>query len=135
MKQFNSIFYKKNKLMLVSFFIYSILAILIILVLIIGTYNQYYLQCIGLAVFVLFMVVRAAYLIFEKVIVDPESKSIIMKLLKKKIDIRMVKSIKKVRKGQVRVITADNKQIPLSVDEETEFITLVQSLNSNIYIQ
>lgn len=121
--------------MLVSFFIYSILAILIILVLIIGTYNQYYLQCIGLAVFVLFMVVRAAYLIFEKVIVDPESKSIIMKLLKKKIDIRMVKSIKKVRKGQVRVITADNKQIPLSVDEETEFITLVQSLNSNIYIQ
>lgn len=135
MKQFNSIYYKKNKLMLVSFCICSILAILIILVLIIGTYNQYYLQCIALAVFVLFMTVRAAYLIFEKVIVDPESKSIIMKLLKKKIDIRMVKSIKKVGKGQVRVITADNKQIPLLVDEETEFITLVQSLNSNIYIQ
>lgn len=135
MKQFNSIYYKKNKLMLVSFCICSILAILIILVLIIGTYNQYYLQCIALAVFVLFMAVRAAYLIFEKVIVDPESKSIIMKLLKKKIDIRMVKSIKKVCKGQVRVITADNKQILLLVDEETEFITLVQSLNSNIYIQ
>lgn len=134
MKQFNSIFYKKNKLMLVTFCIYSILAILIILVLIIGTYNQYYLQCIALAVFVLFMAVRAAYFIFEKVIVDPESKSIIMKLLKTRIDIHQVTSIKKIRAGQIRIITA-RKQIPLSVDEEDEFITLVQSLNSNIYIQ
>lgn len=135
MKEFNSIYYRKNKLMLVTFCIYSISSILLILVLIIGSYNKYYLQCVGLTIFILFMALRAAYFIFEKVIVDSENEVVIMKILKKTINISQIKSIKKVREGQIRIITPDNKQIPLSVDEESVFITMVQSINSNIDIQ
>lgn len=81
------------------------------------------------------MALRAAYFIFEKVIVDSENEVVIMKILKKTINISQIKSIKKVREGQIRIITPDNKQIPLSVDEESVFITMVQSINSNIDIQ
>lgn len=135
MKQFNSIFYNRNRLILVTLCIYSILAIVFILVLIVGTYNQYYLQCIGVTVFVLFMALRAAYLIFEKVIVDPDSGIIMMKILNKRIDIHKVKSIIKVRVGQIRIITTDNKLIPVSVDDEADFISLIQSVNSSITVE
>lgn len=121
--------------MLVTLCIYSILAIVFILVLIVGTYNQYYLQCIAITVFVLLMAARATYFIFEKVIVDPDSGIIRMKILKKSIDIPQVKSIRKVRAGQVRIITTDNKLIPVSVDDEADFISLIQSVNGRITVE
>lgn len=135
MIEFNSIFYTRNKLMHITFAVYVAIAILFVIVLIVGTINQYYYQGIACVVFTSLMALRAAYFIFEKINIDSNMKVVSYKLLRKKYDIFSVSSIKKIRIGQLRLVLNNSKQLPLSVDDENLFISCLQKLNPNITVE
>lgn len=61
MIEFNSIFYKRNRIMLITFAVYVVISILFAVVLIVGTTNQYYYQCVVLVVFTSLMALREQY--------------------------------------------------------------------------
>lgn len=121
--------------MLITFAVYVVITTLFAVVLIMGTINQYYYQCVVLVVFTSLMALRAAYFIFEKINIDSNMKVISYKLLRKQYDIFSVSSIKKIRSGQLRLILNNSKQLPLSVDDENLFISCLQKLNPNITVE
>lgn len=135
MIEFNSIFYKRNRIMLITFAVYVAISILFAVVLIVGTTNQYYYQCVVLVVFTSLMALRAAYFIFEKITIDSNMKVVSYKLLRKQFDIFSVSSIKRIRSGQLRLVLNNSKQLPLSVDDENLFISCLQKLNPNITVE
>lgn len=53
----------------------------------------------------------------------------------KKFEITNIKSIKKVRMGQIRIITSDNDAFAISVDNEDDFMATLQRINNEIIIE
>lgn len=135
MSEFNSIFRKKNKLIMATMVIYCLISAVFISALIVGTFNVYSMQLIVFVGLTSLMALRSAYFVFEKVSVDAKEGMVALKILRKRFNIADIKAIKKIRKGQIRLITQNGKQFPISIDNEDEFERLLISINPTITIE
>lgn len=135
MSEFNSIFRKKNKLIMATMVIYCLISVVFISVLIVGTFNVYSMQLIVFAGLTSLMALRSAYFVFEKVRVDAKKGTVALKILRKRFNIADIKAIKKIRKGQIRLTTQNGKQFPISIDNEDGFEKLLISINPTITIE
>jgi hypothetical protein len=83
--------------------------------------------------YTLLMLLRALYIIFEKIEVDTEGCEIKFRILRKKVPFATIRSIKRVRTGQLRIETS-NGLVPFSVDEEEDFIRTIKKAVPSIKI-
>lgn len=132
MKEFHSVFYKKNKLIRFTLAVYGSMTVLMLILLL---YVGYDVRAFLLMAFTSVMALRACYLIFEKLVVDADKGVVTLKILRKKFDVSQLQSIKKVRQGQVRLIDKKGTFFPVSVEDEDGFISLCQSINDQIQIE
>jgi hypothetical protein len=86
-----------------------------------------------MAPYTLLMLLRALYIIFEKIEVDTEGCEIKFRILRKKVPFATIRSIKRVRTGQLRIETS-NGLVPFSVDEEEDFIRTIKKAVPSIKI-
>lgn len=132
MKEFHSVFYKKNKLIRYTLTIYCGMTVLMLILLL---YVGYDVRAFLLMTFTFVMALRASYLIFEKLVVDADKGVVTLKIRRKRFDVSQLQSIKKVRQGQVRLIDRKGIPFPVSVEDEDGFISLLQSINDQIQIE
>lgn len=130
MKRYHSFFYKKNKLIITTAIIYAVM--FIVLTVFIAVQFQTIIAdsflriaFMLIAPYTLFLLLRALYFIFEKVEVDTQKGEIKFSILRKRIPFATIRSIKKVRTGQLRIET-DNGIVPFSVDEEEDFLNSIK---------
>lgn len=138
MKRYNSFFYKRNKLIVATAIIYAIMFIALVTFIvaqfqtIIG--NSFLtIAFMLMAPYTLLMLLRALYIIFEKIEVDTEGCEIKFRILRKKVPFATIRSIKMVRTGQLRIETSSGL-VPFSVDEEEDFIRTIKKAVPSIKI-
>ena len=138
MRRYNSFFYKRNKLIVATAIIYSIMFIALVTFIvaqfqtIIG--NSFLtIAFMLMAPYTLLMLLRALYIIFEKIEVDTEGCEIKFRILRKRVPFATIRSIKRVRAGQLRIETS-NGLVPFSVDEEEDFIRTIKKAVPSIKI-
>ena len=138
MRRYNSFFYKRNKLIVATAIIYSIMFIALVTFIvaqfqtIIG--NSFLtIAFMLMAPYTLLMLLRALYIIFEKIEVDTEGCEIKFRILRKRVPFATIRSIKRVRAGQLRIETSSGL-VPFSVDEEEDFICSMKKAVPSIKI-
>lgn len=138
MKRFNSYFYKKCKVIITTASLYVIMFIALIAF----TATMFETICADsyltiafliITPYTLFMLLRALYFIFEKIEVNTEKSEIRFCILRKRYPLNKINTIQRVRPGQLRIVTASNV-VPFSVDEEEEFIELIEKVAPEITV-
>ncbi|MBE6302649.1 MAG: hypothetical protein E7089_01775 [Bacteroidales bacterium] len=138
MKRFNSYFYKKCKVIITTASLYAIMFIALIAF----TATMFETICADsyltiafliITPYTLFMLLRALYFIFEKIEVNTEKSEIRFCILRKRYPLNKINTIQRVRPGQLRIVTASNV-VPFSVDEEEEFIELIEKVAPEITV-
>ena len=138
MKRYNSYFYKKNKLIAATAIVYAIMFI-VLTTFVVAEFQTIiansFLKIAFLLIvpYTLFMLLRALYLMLEKVEIDTQKDEIKLSIQKKRIPFATIRSIKKVRTGQLRIET-DNGIVPFSVDEEEDFLNSIKEAAPSIKI-
>ena len=112
MTKFKSLFYRKNKMVLVTSAIYSVMFVVFVLFIVkyfsaIASDSFLMIASVMMPPYILFMLLRSLYFIFETVEVDEAKREI-------RLCIRMV------RPGQLRIEATDGV-IPFSVEDEEAF--------------
>ena len=125
MKRYNSYFYKRNKLIVATAIIYAIMFIALVTFIVaqfqtIITNSFLTIAFMLMAPYTLLMLLRALYIIFEKIEVNTEECEIKFRILRKRVPFATKRSIKRVRAGQLRIETSSGL-VPFSVDEEEDF--------------
>ena len=73
------------------------------------------------------MLVRSLLLIYETIVVDEDKQELKYRLLRKTIPFKEINQIKKVRDGQLRILTSKGVY-PVSVEDEEAFLLLLNTL-------
>lgn len=138
MRRYNSFFYKRNKLIVATAIIYSIMFIALVTFIVaqfqtIIANSFLTIAFMLMAPYTLLMLLRALYIIFEKIEVDTEECEIKFRILRKKVPFATIRSIKRVRAGQLRIETSSGL-VPFSVDEEEDFIRTIKKAVPSIKI-
>ncbi len=138
MKRYNSYFYKRNKLIVATAIIYAIMFIALVTFIVaqfqtIIANSFLTIAFMLMAPYTLLMLLRALYIIFEKIEVDTEGCEIKFRILRKRVPFATIRSIKRVRTGQLRIETS-NGLVPFSVDEEEDFICSMKKAVPSIKI-
>ena len=138
MKRYNSYFYKRNKLIVATAIIYAIMFIALVTFIVaqfqtIITNSFLTIAFILMAPYTLLMLLRALYIIFEKIEVNTEECEIKFRILRKRVPFATIRSIKRVRAGQLRIETSSGL-VPFSVDEEEDFICSMKKAVPSIKI-
>jgi hypothetical protein len=132
MHEFRTYFYAKSPLMKVTAVLYALVFVVMVvffsinmeLIVTQGTLALAY----GLFVFCsLAMLVRSLLLIYETIVVDEDKQELKYRLLRKTIPLKEINQIKKVRDGQLRILTSKGVY-PVSVEDEEAFIILLNTL-------
>lgn len=135
MHTFRTHFYAKSPLMKITAVLYSVVFLVMLVFFFInmdvivarGT------LALGYGLFLLWtlaMLVRSLVFIFETVVVDEDRQELKYRLLRKAIPFKDISQIEKVRDGQLRIHTSKGIY-PVSVDDEENFITLLNAQISN----
>ena len=138
MKRYNSFFHKKNKLIAATAIVYAIMFI-VLTTFVVAEFQTIiansFLKIAFLLIvpYTLFMLLRALYLMLEKVEIDTQKDEIKLSIQRKRIPFATIRSIKKVRTGQLRIET-DNGIVPFSVDEEEDFLNSIKEAAPSIKI-
>ncbi len=128
---FHSFFRKKNRFFHYTQLFYCLMAVLGAAALICIKFHS------GIVLFTIFsacMALRASYFIHEKLIVDVDNGTVVLKLAKKRFEISTIRSVKKIRPGQIRLVNREGKQFPVSVENEDDFISLLQTIHTGISV-
>ena len=138
MRRYNSYFYKRNKLIVATAIIYSIMFIALVTFIVaqfqtIITNSFLTIAFMLMAPYTLLMLLRALYIIFEKIEVDTEGCEIKFRILRKRVPFATIRSIKRMRTGPLRIETS-NGLVPFSVDEEEDFIRTIKKAVPSIKI-
>lgn len=138
MKRYNSYFYKRNKLIVATAIIYAIMFIALVTFIVaqfqtIIANSFLTIAFMLMAPYTLLMLLRALYIIFEKIEVDTEGCEIKFRILRKRVPFATIRSIKRVHTGQLRIETS-NGLVPFSVDEEEDFICSMKKAVPSIKI-
>lgn len=138
MKRYNSYFYKRNKLIVATAIIYAIMFIALATFIVaqfqtIIANSFLTIAFILMAPYTLLMLLRALYIIFEKIEVNTEECEIKFRILRKRVPFATIRSIKRVRAGQLRIETSSGL-VPFSVDEEEDFICSMKKAVPSIKI-
>jgi hypothetical protein len=132
MHEFRTYFYAKSPLMKVTAVLYALVFVVMVvffsinmeLIVTKGTLALAY----GLFVFCsLAMLVRSLLLIYETIVVDKDKQQLSYRLLRKTITFKEINQIKKVRDGQLRILTSKGVY-PVSVEDEEAFLLLLNTL-------
>ena len=73
------------------------------------------------------MLARSLYFIYETIVVDEDKQELKYRLLRKTIPFKEINQIKKVRDGQLRILTSKGVY-PVSVEDEEAFLLLLNTL-------
>ena len=138
MKRYNSYFYKRNKLIVATAIIYAIMFIALVTFIVaqfqtIIANSFLTIAFMLMAPYTLLMLLRALYIIFEKIEVNTEECEIKFRILRKRVPFATIRSIKRVRAGQLRIETSSGL-VPFSVDEEEDFICSMKKAVPSIKI-
>ncbi|MBR5848926.1 MAG: hypothetical protein IKY69_05605 [Bacteroidaceae bacterium] len=138
MKRYNSYFYKRNKLIVATAIIYAIMFIALVTFIVaqfqtIIANSFLTIAFMLMAPYTLLMLLRALYIIFEKIEVNTEECEIKFRILRKRVPFATIRSIKRVRAGQLRIETSSGL-VPFSVDEEEDFIRTMKKAVPSIKI-
>ena len=133
MNRYRSLYYKKNPIIKVTVAIYSLMLTVLIAFIAanfksIAADSYLIIGFLIITPYTLFMLLRALYLIFETVEIDEEKREITLRLLRKSFAQGTIKSIKKVRPGQLRLETTSGTY-PFSVEEEVDFINRLKKIS------
>ena len=138
MKRYNSYFYKRNKLIVATAIIYAIMFIALVTFIVaqfqtIIANSFLTIAFMLMAPYTLLMLLRALYIIFEKIEVNTEECEIKFRIFRKRVPFATIRSIKRVRAGQLRIETSSGL-VPFSVDEEEDFICSMKKAVPSIKI-
>ena len=138
MRRYNSFFYKRNKLIVATAIIYSIMFIALVTFIVaqfqtIIANSFLTIAFMLMAPYTLLMLLRALYIIFEKIEVNTEECEIKFRILRKRVPFATIRSIKRVSAGQLRIETSSGL-VPFSVDEEEDFICSMKKAVPSIKI-
>ena len=125
MTKFKSLFYRKNKMVLVTSAIYSVMFVVFVLFIVkyfsaIASDSFLMIASVMMPPYILFMLLRSLYFIFETVEVDEAKREIRLFIIRKRVPFDAIRSIRMVRPGQLR-IEATEGVIPFSVEDEEAF--------------
>ena len=125
MKKFKSLFYRKNKMVLVTSAIYSVMFVVFVLFIVkyfsaIASDSFLMIASVMMPPYILFMLLRSLYFIFETVEVDEAKREIRLCIIRKRVPFDAIRSIRMVRPCQMRIEATDGI-IPFSVEDEEAF--------------
>ena len=132
MHEFRTYFYAKSPLMKVMAVVYA-LVLLVMVVFFFMNMDTIVAQgkmALAYGFFVLWtlaMLVRSLLLIYETIVVDEDKQELKYRLLRKTIPFKEINQIKKVRDGQLRILTSKGVY-PVSVEDEEAFLLLLNTL-------
>lgn len=131
MKKFRTYFYSRSPLMKFSATVYVV--VIFVMVAFLFLQHEVFLSHLNLLLaygfFVacsLFMFLRALIFIYETIELDEIKHELRICLLRKTISFKDITHIKRVRAGQLRIITSKGLTWPVSVEDEDEFVRMLR---------